>query len=95
VSWLVVGIGRRDPQIGCEYELPDEEFDTDTAIEYHLPEEFGFTRAAAWIGRWAPDMAYTSVLLSAERGIEIDAAFGTCPTPGLYRHVLQTTASPG
>src|ERR1700677_1254304 len=156
MSWLVVGIGRRDPQIGYEDELPDEEFDTDAAIdwlgpgarlsraswpldrehlaeaerlvgehldadqmslfivrkpqwyvtahaagdeplviEYHLHEEFGFTQAAAWIGHWAPDMAYTSVPLSAERGTEIEAASGTCPTPGRYRHVLQSTASPG
>ena len=155
MSWLVVGIGRRDPQIGCEYELPDDEFDTEAAIgwlgpdarlsralwpldrqqlaeaerlvgehldadqmnllivrkpqwyvtacaagdeplvvEYRLPSEFGFTQAAAWIGRWAPDTAYASTPLPAERGAEIEAIFGTRPAPALYRHVLQSTASP-
>ena len=41
-QWIVVA--RRD--------LPEP-----VQIDYHLPDDFGFVQAAAWIGSWSPTMA--------------------------------------
>jgi hypothetical protein len=38
LSWLAIGIGKHDSQIGCEYELPEEHFDTDAAILWFGPD---------------------------------------------------------